>query len=86
VKFYAPWCGHCKQLQPTWDSLANDLSGRVKVGKVDCDKESICQEYQIQGFPTLKFFKDGEVLDYWGNRLLDDLHAFALGGYAAALA
>ena len=35
VEFYAPWCGHCKKLEPEWNKLASDLNGYVKVAKVD---------------------------------------------------
>ena len=35
IKFYAPWCGHCKNLEPTWNNLANELDGH-NVGKLDC--------------------------------------------------
>lgn len=36
VKFYAPWCGHCKNLAPTWIEMATQLKGQVNVGEVDC--------------------------------------------------
>ena len=60
VKFYAPWCGHCKSLAPTWDEL-NDFFGNednVSVIKVDADKDRTAgQIYGAKGFPTLKLFK-----------------------------
>merc|ERR1712038_450336 len=72
VKFYAPWCGHCKRLAPTWDDLAKAYEGssKVKIAKLDCttDRE-VCTQYGVRGFPTLKLFKDGEIFhDYSGAR------------------
>ena len=59
VKFYAPWCGHCKSLAPDWDSLAEKYAGSssVVIGSVDCTadyNEGLCQTYGVQGYPTLK--------------------------------
>ncbi|KAG0230845.1 protein disulfide isomerase (PDI) protein [Actinomortierella wolfii] len=59
VEFYAPWCGHCKNLVPTYRKAAKNLEGIVKFGAVDCDNDnnrSICSRYGIRGFPTLKAF------------------------------
>ena len=71
VEFYAPWCGHCKKLRPEYDQAAAELKAKnIKLGKVNCDAEinnEICEKYEIEGFPTLKIFKEGEVKsDYSG--------------------
>jgi protein disulfide-isomerase-like protein len=57
VKFYAPWCGHCKKLAPAWDELAAAADSNVLIAKVDCttDKE-LCDRFAVQGFPTLRAF------------------------------
>ena len=57
VEFYAPWCGHCKNLAPEYQKAAKALKGFVGVGGVDCDEhKSLCGQYGVQGFPTIKIF------------------------------
>lgn len=74
IKFYAPWCGHCQQLAPTWLEFGAQLetSTGVKVGKIDCTAQKngeICDRYHVRGYPTLIFFKDGEqVMEYEQSR------------------
>ncbi|EEH57167.1 uncharacterized protein MICPUCDRAFT_33337 [Micromonas pusilla CCMP1545] len=82
VKFYAPWCGHCKALAPTWDELGDSYaaSNSVVVGDVDCTvEEDLCGDHEVRGYPTLKYFtpETGEKGEsYEGGRDLDDLKAF----------
>jgi thiol-disulfide isomerase/thioredoxin len=53
---YAPWCGHCKRLAPTWDELAGEVSD-AHIAKVDCTQHgSVCQEQGIRGYPTIKLY------------------------------
>lgn len=77
VEFYAPWCGHCKNLQPAYEKAAKSLAGLAKVAAIDCDEESnkaFCGSMGVQGFPTLKIVKPGSkpgkpiVEDYQGPR------------------
>ncbi|KAI9047862.1 hypothetical protein LZ554_008570 [Drepanopeziza brunnea f. sp. 'monogermtubi'] len=77
VEFYAPWCGHCKNLQPAYEKAAVNLQGLAKVAAVDCDDEGnkpFCANMGVQGFPTLKIVKPGKtpgkpiVEDYQGPR------------------
>ena len=57
ILFYAPWCGHCKAFSPEYEKAAKALKGIFKIGAIDADKErTIGGKYNIQGFPTVKFF------------------------------
>eukprot|EP00287_Rhodomonas_sp_CCMP768_P014512 CAMPEP_0196760428 /NCGR_PEP_ID=MMETSP1091-20130531/105208_1 /TAXON_ID=302021 /ORGANISM="Rhodomonas sp., Strain CCMP768" /LENGTH=719 /DNA_ID=CAMNT_0042109313 /DNA_START=21 /DNA_END=2181 /DNA_ORIENTATION=+ len=57
VEYYAPWCGHCKQLAPNYEKAAKNLNGLVKVGAVDCDAhQGLCSAAGVQSFPTLKLY------------------------------
>ncbi|XP_068736840.1 thioredoxin domain-containing protein 5-like isoform X2 [Montipora capricornis] len=77
IKFYAPWCSHCRKLAPTWKELAEFHKDNmdITIAKIDCTTEGkTCAEHKIQGFPSLKLFKDGREVDiYEGPRSLDDL-------------
>lgn len=82
VKFFAPWCGHCKKLKPDWDKLANEVdSDKIVIADVDCTDggKAICEKEGIKGYPTLKYYEDGESEDYDGERSLTDLKTFAEG-------
>ena len=61
VDFTATWCGPCKQLAPIVDKLADELEGRVKVGKLDVDAaRAIAEKFRIRSVPTLLVFRGGE--------------------------
>nr|GMC77056.1 protein disulfide isomerase-like 2-3 [Ipomoea batatas] len=70
VEFFAPWCGHCKALTPTYEKVASVLKGVATVAALDADAHrSLAQEYGIKGFPTIKVFVPGkQPVDYQGAR------------------
>lgn len=60
VDFWAPWCGPCKMIAPTIEELADQYSGRAKIGKVNTDENpGTPSEYRISGIPTIILFKGG---------------------------
>ncbi|KAK9809911.1 hypothetical protein WJX72_001505 [[Myrmecia] bisecta] len=61
IKFYAPWCGHCKKLAPAWGELADAFAkdDKVVIGHVDCTvHKDACAD--VRGYPTLKVYSSGE--------------------------
>lgn len=82
VDFHATWCGPCKQLSPVIEKVATKFNSRLKVVKVDVDKnQSAAQAYQVKGVPTMILFKQGKVV--WRssgfmdeNKLSKTLQAF----------
>uniref|UniRef100_A0A1Y1K330 protein disulfide-isomerase n=1 Tax=Photinus pyralis TaxID=7054 RepID=A0A1Y1K330_PHOPY len=63
VEFYAPWCGHCKNLKPAYENAAKKLDGLAKVAAIDCDNEinkKFCSGMDVQGFPTLRIVRPGK--------------------------
>lgn len=65
VEFFAPWCGHCKQLTPTWEEVARTLDGILPVVAVDADSErDLASEFGIKGFPTIKMVSQKGAVDY----------------------
>ncbi|KRT78523.1 Thioredoxin [Oryctes borbonicus] len=84
VEFFAPWCGHCKNLEPHWAEAATQLKGKVKLGALDATEHTNkATEYGIQGFPTIKYFTPGSkdshsASDYDGGRTAGDIVNWAL--------
>jgi protein disulfide-isomerase A1 len=74
VEFYAPWCGHCKKLQPHYAEAAATLHDEgvtnVRLAKVDCTTvRDVCDKNGVQGYPTVKWFRKGQdPIDFDGQR------------------
>lgn len=71
----APWCGHCRQLEPQYAEAAGKLKAEesaIRLAKVDAvEEKELAEEFEIKGFPTLKLFMDGDrehPVDFLGKR------------------
>lgn len=83
VEFYAPWCGHCKNLEPKWNEAADkiaetkELDG-VRLCKIDADgQKKAAGSYRVSGFPSIKLFRMGQfVEDFEGERTVEGIIGF----------
>lgn len=85
VKFVAPWCGHCKQLTPVWETMLGlDLDG-ARLGTVDCTRQDELRiRYGVRSYPTLMLFAEGQIKLFSGERSLAELSKYARGGWRRA--
>lgn len=64
VDFWAPWCGSCKMINPSIESLADDYEGELGILKVNADEEpELTESLNVMSLPTILVFKDGEQVD-----------------------
>lgn len=60
LDFWAPWCGPCRMVAPILETLAEDVSGKAVIGKINVDEElELAQQYGIMSIPTIMVFADG---------------------------
>lgn len=85
--FYAEWCPHCKTAKPNWDSIKSQYQNKTINGyhviftEVNCTTESaeteqMMNKYNIEGFPTIKLIKDGQVVEFDAKPTRETLHEF----------
>ena len=64
VDFWAPWCGPCRMMAPIIEELADEMEGKVKIGKLNVDENpATAGQYNIMSIPTMLVFKKGMVAE-----------------------
>lgn len=80
VEFYAPWCGHCKALEPKYKKLAKQFKDEdsVVIAKFDATTNDAPPDFEFSGFPTIFFVRagDNEITVYQGQREVKDMSKF----------
>lgn len=82
--FYAPWCGYCKRLMPTWDKFVkkNGNNGKVVIIKVNCEEnKDLGKKFEVKSYPTIKYLPGGlnstdNVVEFKGDRSVNSLTQF----------
>lgn len=81
--FYTEWCPHCKSAKPEWNKLKSEYENKginnttIIFKEVDCDKEEkVADEFNVEGYPTIKLVKDSEIIEYNAKPKYDTLVEF----------
>jgi len=85
--FYADWCPHCKAAKPIWNDLKSEYENKTINGyqviftEIDCSEETsevekLMNQYNVEGYPTIKLLKDGQVIEYDAKPSKDTLNKF----------
>jgi thioredoxin 1 len=84
VDFWAEWCGPCKMIGPSLEEISNELSGKVKITKLNIDENpELAAQFGVRSIPTLMIFKDGEVADIKVGALPKTALSHWIGGNVA---
>ncbi len=78
VDFWAEWCGPCKSLAPKLEEIAGEMSGKVKIVKLDIDNNrEMTEKFGVRGIPTMILFKGGQQVNHLvGNRSKEEIVNF----------
>ncbi|XP_075978910.1 protein disulfide-isomerase TMX3-like [Anticarsia gemmatalis] len=80
VKFYAPWCAHCRRIEPIWAHVAQALyNSPIKVAKVDCTRfQAVATHFKVRAYPTIMFIKGSYHHEYAGERQKEEMVNYAM--------
>lgn len=76
--YFAPWCGYCKNFMPVWNKLKKYRKMyKIDMQAINCDEHPmICKRDDVKSYPTLRLVSDNKIIEYSGDRTLDDLLKF----------
>ncbi len=63
VDVWAPWCGPCRIIGPVIEELASEYAGKVKIGKLNADENTMAHQLGVSGIPTILFLREGKEVD-----------------------